>query len=225
MQRLILIGASTGGTRVLPGILARLAAPRACVVIVQHMPEFIGQSLVRTLAGSAHLPVQLAAHGDRLQVGRIYLIPGGRHGLLSHNSQITLSDGPRVNFVRPSVDVLMTSVVLPSRDQMLAGVILTGMGRDGAAGIRHLKELGALTLAQSAETCAVYGMPREAIATGCVDRTLAPDDIAAALVDFARSPSGTTPARASRLATPRPASQEATALATVADAEPAGNGD
>ena len=186
MPALIIIGASTGGTRVLPDLLVRLPQLQACVLIIQHMPAFISANVARTLADTSKMPLRLAADGDELTAGQVLVLPGDQHGVLTQGNRVLrLTADPRVNFVRPSIDVTMLSVA-PSPGQRLAGVILTGMGKDGAAGIRHLKGLGATTFAQNEDTCAVFRMPQKAIETGCVDHVMPPGAIAESLVAWAR---------------------------------------
>lgn len=175
---LIVIGASTGGTRVLPRILARLPVLRAAVVIVQHMPEFITRSFAQSLQRESVMPVRTAATEDRLVDGEVLLAPGGWHCEVVRNEQIAICDGPKVNFVKPAIDVTMRSVQPVPRLPGLCGVILTGLGRDGADGMVHFKRLGALTLAQDQASAAVYGMPSAAVATGCVDQVMDPENIA-----------------------------------------------
>lgn len=175
---LVIIGASTGGTRILPVILRRLKQLRACVIIVQHMPEFINASFANSLAMNCVMPVRLARDSDRLQNGTVLIVPGAWHCSLSrNNTAVHLWQGEKVNFVCPSIDVTMLSI-LPLRPHgMLMGIILTGMGRDGANGIVHVKKLGGMTIAQEKNSCAVYGMPNEAVKTGCVDLVLPPNEI------------------------------------------------
>jgi len=175
---LIVIGASTGGTRILPRIISQLPRLQAAVLVIQHMPEYITPSFVRTLAQQAHMPVHIAAARGRLAQGQIFVAPGGWHCELQKNAEFSLNDGPRVNYVRPSIDVTMRSVALTPKARKLCGVILTGMGSDGAAGLLHLKRLGAFTFAQNENSSAVFSMPKMAIATGCVDHVLDPDAIA-----------------------------------------------
>jgi len=173
---LVIIGASTGGPRILADLVGLLPKLRACLLIVQHFPKFINASFVRTLSRCTPMEVRLAEDGDALQDGQILVAPSEVHCQLVHNRFVRLVSGPPVNFVRPSIDVTMQSV---SRSRpKLIGVLLTGMGKDGAAGMAHLKRLGALTIAQNEATCAVYGMPAEAVRLGCVDHQLPPDRIA-----------------------------------------------
>jgi two-component system, chemotaxis family, protein-glutamate methylesterase/glutaminase len=177
-HHLVLIGASTGGTRVLPEILSRVRDPRPAVLVVQHMPRYINASVVRTLARYWPGPVRLAEEGDGLEDGLLLVAPSEVHCTLIHDRRIHLEAGPPVNCVCPAIDVTMRSVQAPL-PAPVTGVLLTGMGRDGAEGMLHLKGLGARTLAQDAVTCAVYGMPAEAVKLGAVDRQGPPEQIAA----------------------------------------------
>lgn len=172
---LVIIGASTGGPRVLGEILELLPPLSACLVIVQHMPKFINASLARTLSRQARTEVRLAQDGEMIQAGQVLLAPSEQHCTFAGNRMLRLAPGPQVNFVCPSIDVTMQSLTAPPGSQRLIGVLLTGMGRDGAAGLAHLKNLGALTIAQNQATCAVYGMPAEAVKLGCVDHVLSPE--------------------------------------------------
>jgi two-component system, chemotaxis family, protein-glutamate methylesterase/glutaminase len=175
---LVIIGASTGGPGVVGGILGLLPPLPASVIVVQHMPRFINESFVRTLGKQASMPVRLIRDGDLLEAGTVYVAPSDVHCTLVLDRTFHLAAGPRVNYVCPSIDVTMESVRTPASERALVGVLLTGMGRDGAAGMGHLKRLGALTLAQNERTSAVYGMPAEAVKLGCVDRSLSPEGIA-----------------------------------------------
>ena len=177
-RSLILIGASTGGTRVLTHLISLLPPLQASIVIVQHMPKFINDSFIRTLRQYAAAKVCLAADGESLREGSVFLAPSEQHCTLVDNRSLRLAPGAKVNYVCPSVDVLMQSARPPQNGQRLIGVLLTGMGKDGAAGLAHIKRLGGLTIAQNESTCAVYGMPAQAAQLGCVDYELAPEDIA-----------------------------------------------
>jgi two-component system, chemotaxis family, protein-glutamate methylesterase/glutaminase len=177
-RSIILIGASTGGTRVLAEIIGRLPRLPACIVIVQHMPAFINASFVRTLSRSTPAEVRLARHGDRLHDGLILLAPSDLHCTLLANRSICLAPGVAVNYVCPSVDLLMQSARKQVGLQQLIGVLLTGMGKDGAAGMLHIRNLGGFTIAQNRGSCAVHGMPAEAVNLGCVDVELPPLSIA-----------------------------------------------
>ncbi len=178
---LVLMGASTGGPRVLGEVLGAVPPLQASVVVVQHMPRFINESFLRTLGRQASMEVRMAVDGEVLREGRVYLAPSEVHCRLVWNRSLQLAAGPPVHYVCPAVDALMLSVQAPRFDQRVIGVLLTGMGKDGAVGMAHLKRLGALTLAQNRETSAVYGMPAEAVRLGGVDRELSPQGIARAL--------------------------------------------
>ncbi len=174
-ERVILIGASTGGTEAIREVLCRL--PEACppVMIVQHMPEMFTASFARRLDSLCAIHVKEAEQGDRLSPGEAYIAPGHSHLKLVRCGaamQCELSAGPPVNRHRPSVDVLFESAAPLLRANAL-GVLLTGMGKDGAQGLLTLRNCGAWTLAQDQESSVVWGMPREAAAIGAA-REVAP---------------------------------------------------
>ena len=185
---LVIIGASTGGTRVLPHLVSLLPELRAAIILIQHIPAFITPSFLGTLQRASRMPVSLATDGAALEVGRVLLTPGGFHCVLVDNARLRVFEGAKVNHVSTSVDVTMLSVTGPLTPRLF-GVLLTGMGRDGAAGMAHLKRLGAMTFAQNEATCAVHGMPAEAVKLGCVDYELPPEAIAARLVSAITQPS------------------------------------
>jgi len=176
-RTLVVIGASTGGTRVLSTLLGGLPPLPASILVVQHMPRFINDSLVASLGRRARMPVRLARDGDSLVAGEVLVAPSEVHCVLAGNGRVRLQPGARVNYVCPAIDVTMQSLRAPPAGGRLIGVLLTGMGVDGASGLEHMKRLGALTVAQSESTCAVYGMPAEAVRRGCVDHQLAPEAI------------------------------------------------
>lgn len=180
---LVLIGSSTGGLKILEEMFTRLPALNAAVVIIQHITPLVDQSFVTSLARVSKMPVSLAMEGTGIQSGRVYLAPGGVHLTLIRNNVFHLHDGEKVNSVRPSVDVAMKSVAALSGIKM-AGVILTGMGADGADGISHIKRLGGITIAQDQKTSVIYGMPKAAAETGRVDFILPTDQIADKLKKF-----------------------------------------
>jgi two-component system chemotaxis response regulator CheB len=180
---LVLIGSSTGGLKVLEELFLRLPILKAAVVIIQHITPVVDQSFVTSLARVSKMPIFLAQEGTNIQPGRVYLAPGGVHLTLVRNSLVHLNDGEKVNSVRPSVDVALKSVAAPVGIR-IAGVILTGMGSDGAAGISHIKQLGAITIAQDQKTSVIYGMPKAAAETGRVDFVLPTERIADKLKDL-----------------------------------------
>ncbi len=178
---LIVIGASTGGTRVVPHLLEGLPLASASVLIIQHMPKFINASVTRSLSQHTAAEVRLAGDRDELAPGQVLLAPSEVHCTLVQNCSVRLHAGPQVNYVCPAIDVTMQSLRPPAPGQKLIGVLLTGMGKDGAAGLAHIKQLGGLTIAQNKATCAVYGMPAAAVKLGCVDYELPPEQIATLL--------------------------------------------
>lgn len=182
---LLLIGSSTGGLKVLEELFPRLPVLRVAVVIIQHITPHVDQSFVTSLARVSKMPVSLAQEGTNIQSGRVYLAPGGVHLTLIRNSVVHLHDGEKVNSVRPSIDVAMKSVTTPAGIR-IAGVILTGMGSDGAAGISYLKQLGGITIAQDQKTSVIFGMPRAAAETGRVDFVLPTERIADKITDLFR---------------------------------------
>jgi len=173
-ERIVAIGTSTGGTQALEKVLTAL--PRVCpgLVIVQHMPEKFTEAFANRLNGLCRLEVREAKNGDRVIPGLALIAPGGRHMLLKRSGaqyHVDIIDGPLVSRHRPSVDVLFRSVAKCAGKNAL-GIIMTGMGDDGAHGIKELHDMGARTLAQDEATCVVYGMPKEAVKLGAVDRVL-----------------------------------------------------
>lgn len=181
---LVAIGCSTGGTQALEQILTAL--PPACpgIVVVQHMPEKFTAAFASRLNHLCAIEVREACNGDLVRPGLALIAPGGLHLRLVRNGagfQTQVLNGPPVNCHKPSVDVLFKSVAEVAGAQSI-GAILTGMGDDGARGLRAMHEAGAYTLAQDEASCVVYGMPREAVRLGAVDTILPLDRIAAALL-------------------------------------------
>lgn len=164
-------------------IFQGLPALNAGVIVVQHMPKFINDSLRDSLSSVTAMRVAVAGNGDRLESGRVYIAPSEVHLSLVDNRILRLSPGEKVNYVCPSVDVTMKSL---KREPgcFFIGVVVTGMGRDGAEGIKYIKKLGGTTIAQDEKTSAIFGMPKEAIQTGSVDFVLAPDAIREKLIEL-----------------------------------------
>ena len=179
----VLIGASTGGLKVLEEMFSLLPVLKAAVVIIQHITPLVDKSFVASLARVSKMPITLGREGQILEAGQVYLAPGGIHTHLAANRSIRLIAGEKVNSVCPSIDVTMKSVVQPAGIR-LAGVILTGMGCDGAAGIVHIKQLGGITIAQDQKSSVIYGMPKAAAETGKVDFVLSTDRIAHKLTEL-----------------------------------------
>jgi two-component system chemotaxis response regulator CheB len=170
-RKLIIVGASTGGTEAIREVLVPLPPDAPAVLIAQHMPPGFTKSFAQRLNGLCRITVKEAEHGERVLPGHAYIAPGHAHLLLARsgaNYIAHLSDEPPVNRHRPSVDVLFRSAAQHAGKNAV-GVILTGMGRDGAAGLLDMKKAGAYTLAQDEASCIVFGMPREAIALGAAD--------------------------------------------------------
>ncbi|HTP27141.1 MAG TPA: chemotaxis response regulator protein-glutamate methylesterase [Anaeromyxobacteraceae bacterium] len=173
-ERVVAIGASTGGTEALRVLLEGLPVDSPGIVIVQHMPEMFTAAFARRLDSLCEVSVKEAADGDSVVRGRVLIAPGNRHTLLKRSGAryyVEVRDGPLVSRHRPSVDVLFRSVARYAGKNAV-GVIMTGMGDDGAHGMSEMKEAGAYTIAQDEATSVVFGMPQEAIKRGCVDRVL-----------------------------------------------------
>jgi two-component system chemotaxis response regulator CheB len=172
-ERVIAIGTSTGGTQALEEVLTALPRVSPGIVIVQHMPEKFTAAFA--LDSLCQITVKEAENNDRVVQGRALIAPGGRHILLKRSGAqyfVEVVDGPLVNRHRPSVDVLFRSVAKCAGANAL-GVIMTGMGDDGAAGLLEMRNAGARTVAQDEESCVVFGMPKEAIRRGGVEKTIA----------------------------------------------------
>ena len=175
-KAIVIIGSSTGGPRAVQEVLSWM--PRtipAPILMVQHMPEGFTSSFAQRLNWCTSLDVSEARDGDPVRTGKALLAPANYHTLIE-NKRIILDDGPKVHYVRPSVDVLMKSAAKKYKSGCL-GVLLTGMGSDGAEGMRAIKEAGGYTIAQNKETCVVYGMPKAAADLNVVDEMLPLEDI------------------------------------------------
>lgn len=186
-NNVIAIGVSTGGPIALKRLFAELPPLDAAIVIILHIPPGMDYKIAKGLEAVASMPVSLAEDGAFLRSGHIYFAPGGFHLKLKGNSQIVLEKGERINFVLPSADVTMMSLNRPLKQKKIIGVILTGMGKDGAEGIRHIKSLGGSTIAQDQESSAIYGMPKAAVDTGSVDYVVPLKKIGARLVNLLNS--------------------------------------
>ncbi|MGA2419483.1 MAG: chemotaxis response regulator protein-glutamate methylesterase [Candidatus Acidiferrum sp.] len=184
-KRIIAIGISTGGPNALQFLLSQIPADfSSAIVIVQHMPEGFTEMFARRLDDCSPLFVQEAKSGDLLLAGRVLLCPGNRHIMtrrMARGDVVVLSETPPVNGHRPSVDVLFHSVAQEFGSQSI-GVIMTGMGEDGAEGLGAIKAAGGMTAAQSEETCVVGGMPRAAINKGYANKIIPLEGIASFLI-------------------------------------------
>jgi len=171
-ESIIAIGTSTGGTQALEAVLTSL--PRVCpgMVIVQHMPENFTAAFAKRLNDLCEIEVKEAAHGDRVIPGRALIAPGGKHMLLKRSGaqyHVDVIDGPLVSRHRPSVNVLFRSVAQQAGKNAL-GIIMTGMGDDGAQGLKEMLDAGAQTVGQDERSCVVYGMPKEANKLGATQK-------------------------------------------------------
>jgi len=183
-SRLVAIGASTGGTEAIKEVLTRFPAEMPGIVIVQHMPETFTGSFAKRLDGLCRVRVKEAEHNERIQAGTAYLAPGHSHLSVRKTGGFYVAELSRsepVNRHRPAVDVLFDSVAVAAGHQAV-GVILTGMGKDGARGMLAMHRAGAWNIAQDQTSCIVYGMPREAVAVGGVDEVLPLPEIAGRVV-------------------------------------------
>jgi len=191
-EQIVAIGTSTGGTQALEVVLTAL--PRVCagIVIVQHMPEMFTEAFAQRLNGLCQIEVLEAKNNDRVIPGRALIAPGGKHMLVKRNGaqyHVEVIEGPLVNRHRPSVDVLFRSVAKCAGKNAL-GVIMTGMGDDGARGLKEMRDAGAYTIGENEESCVVYGMPKEAMIMGAVCEELPLPSIAVKISAMQASISG-----------------------------------
>jgi two-component system chemotaxis response regulator CheB len=183
-ENVIAVGASTGGTEAIRKLLVTLPPDGPGVLVAQHMPEGFTRSFAARLDSLSRMRVKEAEEGDQVLPGHAYIAPGHSHLLLQRSGThylVRLSQSELVNRHRPSVDVLFRSVAANAGPNAI-GVILTGMGKDGAQGMLEMRLAGAYTLAQDEESCVVFGMPKEAIAVGAVDEVASIEDIPALLL-------------------------------------------
>jgi two-component system chemotaxis response regulator CheB len=179
-EKIIAVGASTGGTEAIKEFLIRLPADAPGIVIAQHMPEAFTKSFAARLDSLCKISVVEAQGNERILPGHAYIAPGHSHLLLKRsgaNYMTELSQSAPVNHHRPSVEVLFRSVA-QNAGKNVVGVMLTGMGKDGAIGMLEMRQAGAYNFAQDEATCVVYGMPREAVAVGAVDEIVPIQDMA-----------------------------------------------
>ncbi len=186
MNKPVVIGSSTGGTQAIESIIQALPSDAPGIAIVQHMPEHFTRMYSERLDGICAMNVREARDGDRLQRGVVLIAPGGRHIQLRRSGAqffINVIDGPPVNRHKPSVDVLFRSAAECAGRDALA-IMLTGMGDDGARGMKDMHDRGAQTIAQDEASCVVFGMPKEAIRLGAVDEVLPLGQMARAVLKF-----------------------------------------
>jgi two-component system chemotaxis response regulator CheB len=171
---MIAVGASTGGTQALEAVLTALPANTLPILVVQHMPEKFTRAFAERLNNACRVEVKEAEDNDALMTGRVLIAPGGKHMMLQTNNLgafVQVKDGPLVSRHKPSVDVLFRSVAKYAGSNAL-GIIMTGMGDDGARGLKEMFDVGAKTLGQNEDTCVVYGMPQEAMKLGAVQEEI-----------------------------------------------------
>ena len=188
-EKLIVIGASTGGTEAIKEVLIKLPADAPGVLVTQHMPEHFTKSFADRLNSLCKISVKEAEHNERILPGHAYIAPGNSHLLVNRSGaryMVALNQGPLVNRHRPSVDVLFRSAANVAGANAL-GIILTGMGKDGVQGMLEMKQAGAYTIAQNEASCVVFGMPKEAIAAGGAREVLALQDISRRTMEYLSS--------------------------------------
>lgn len=193
-EKLIAIGASTGGTEAIKDVLIKLPGDSPAVVITQHMPAGFTTSFAARLDGLCKIHVKEATDGERVLPGHAYIAPGGVHLRIDRsgaNYIARLDDSEPVNRHKPSVDVLFHSVAVNVGPNAV-GVMLTGMGKDGTVAMREMRDAGARNIAQDEASCVVFGMPREAIAAGAVEEILPLQDIARRVLELVRGSGATT---------------------------------
>lgn len=186
-QKIVAIGASTGGTEALKAVLTKLPPNSPGVVVVQHMPANFTTAFADRLNGLCQIAVREAKDGDTVSTGSALIAPGNFHMILRRSGAryyVEIKNGPMVHHQRPAADILFRSAARYAGTNAI-GVILTGMGADGAAGLLDMKKAGASTIAQDEKTCVVFGMPKEAIKLGAVDRILPIDQIAGEIIRMA----------------------------------------
>ncbi len=183
-EKLVIIGSSTGGPSALMEVIPKLPADLdAGVVVIQHMPPGFTNSLAERLNKISQLNVKEAVSGDIIAKNRVLIAPGGKHLFLKENKKVDTNTDLPVHGVRPAVDVFMESAAKIYKNQIV-GVILTGMGYDGARGMNSIKKYGGRTIAQSEETCVVYGMPRAVIEMGLADKIASLDQISSLIKEL-----------------------------------------
>jgi len=184
-HKVVAIGASTGGTKAIEAVLSGMPATSPGVVIVQHMPENFTTSFARRLDEMCQMEVREACDDDKVMPGTALIAPGNRHMLLYRKGGtylVNIKNGPRVHYQRPSVDVLFQSVA-KNAGRNAVGVLLTGMGADGAKGLLAMKQNGAHTIAQDEKTCVVFGMPKEAIKLEAADEVVPLSKISRTIIE------------------------------------------
>lgn len=182
-MKIVIIGSSTGGPFILEQIFAQFPKIPAVIIIVQHLPQNFTTAFCEHISILTQMQVLIAPSTYHIREGEIFIAPAGKHLVLSNNRSIIFQDGEKLHGVKPAVDYTMLSLRKREED-LLAGIVLTGMGQDGAAGIAHIKSLNGMTIAQDPNTAPIRSMPQAAIDTGKVNEILSPVDIRKALIKF-----------------------------------------
>ncbi|MBN2105190.1 chemotaxis protein CheB [bacterium] len=178
---IVIIGASGGGPRALNMIFTGLPSLAGSIIVVQQMPKYINASFCESLNQLTEMNVIEAADETPLNEGCVYIAPSEKHIQITKNRMIHLFNGDKVNWACPSVDVLMKSIEWEPPMRVI-GIILSGLGQDGAEGIKHLKKIGGFTIAQDESSAAIYGMPKSAVETNQIDWQLTPEQIRLRLI-------------------------------------------
>lgn len=182
-KKIVLIGSSAGGPRIIREIFSSFPFLDGSIIIVQHMPSFVNQSFCDEINSITDMTVTVAENGDLIKNGNIYIAPSEVHLELINNHKIKLYKGEKIHFVCPSVDVTMKSIIKKIGVKII-GVILTGMGSDGSEGIIHINHIDGTTIAQDEKSSIIFGMPKAAIKTGYIDYILNPYQIRNKLIKF-----------------------------------------
>ncbi len=188
-NKVFAIGSSTGGVQALMEVLTAFPANAPGTLVVQHMPANFTQSFAERLNDNCAMTVVEAKDGDRVVPGKVLLAPGGYHMLLRRsgaNYYVTVKDGPMVCLQKPSVEVMFNSVAKYAGGNAV-GAILTGMGKDGALGLKNMRDNGARTIAQDEKSCVVFGMPKEAIEQGAAEKIMPLKQIAKGMIDLVQA--------------------------------------
>ncbi len=175
-MNILIIGSSTGGPRVIFDIFDGIPLLPLSIIIVQHMPESTTPRFARRLSQLCMMNIIIPKDGEAIKQGSIYIAPGDYHLVLAQNEIIHIDRSEKVNFVRPSIDVTMLSLT-PDEKHSYYGIILSGMGCDGAHGLLHMKKIGAKVFVQDPETCTIKSMPESALKVTGVDQILSPPEI------------------------------------------------
>ncbi len=175
-NNIVIIGSSTGGPRILKRLFKEMPKIKSPIILVQHMPIFMNDSLKKSIERITDMNVKIAEDREILENGTLYIAPSEVHLKIVNNMQVKLEKSEKVNYVCPSIDVTMESLKKDG-NRNIFGVILTGMGKDGAEGLSYIKNIGGKTFAQDKNSCVIYGMPRAAYEKGCVDFVLSPEEI------------------------------------------------